>query len=98
MWIKDTQKQEYVPFDTEHTSKVFLDGEKGWAVKQKDGSVIHVTKEQYEKQLLRELDPDAYWKIRNIEDVAKGLTDEETAKVKKLLKQIEKSKKKEEDD
>lgn len=97
MWIKDNEKQEYVPFDTEHTAKVFLDGQKGWAVKQKDGSVIHVTKEQFEKQMLRELDPDAYWKMRQIEDAAKGLSEAETAQVKKLLKQIEKSSKKEED-
>ena len=98
MWIKDNEKQEYVPFDTEHTSKVFLDGQKGWAVKQKDGSVLHVTKEQFEKQMLRELDPDVFWKMRQIEDATKGLSEEETAKLKKLLRQIEKSKKKEEDD
>ena len=97
MWIKDNEKQEYVPFDAEHTAKVFLDGQKGWAVKQKDGSVIHVTKEQFDKQMLRELDPDAYWKMRQIEDAAKGLSEAETAKLKKLLKQIEKSNKKEED-
>jgi len=98
MWIKDNEKQEYVPFDAEHTAKVFLDGQKGWAVKQKDGSVIHVTKEQYEKQMLRELDPDAYWKMRQIEDAAKGLSEAETAQVKKILKGLKKDKKKEEDD
>ena len=98
MWLQDKKKKEYVPFDAEHTDKVFWDGEKGWAIKQKDGSVYHVDQEQYEKKMLRELDPDAYWKLRQIEDAAKGLSDEETAQVKKILKEIKKGKKKEEDD
>ena len=98
MWIQDKEKKEWIPFDTEHTSKVFWDGEKGWAIKQKDSSVYHVTNEQYERQMLRELDSEAYWKLRQIEDAAKGLSDIETAQVKSLLKAIEKGKKKKEED
>ena len=98
MWIEVKSKKEWIPFNSEHTDKVFWDGEKGWAIKQKDGTVYHVDQEQYEKKMLRELDSDAYWKMRNIEDAARGLTDEETAQVKKILKEIKKSKKKEEDD
>ena len=95
MWLFVEQTKEYIPFDENHTEKVFLDGEKGWAVKQKDGKVYHFSKEQYEKKLLRELDSEAYWKIRNIEDAAKGLTQEEVKLVKKMLKQKHKE---EEDD
>lgn len=98
MWIKDEKKKEYIPFDSEHTDKVFWDGEKGWAVKQKDGSVHHVDNDTFEKKMLRELDPDTYWKMRNIEDAAKGLTEEETVQVKKILKEIKKSKKKEKEE
>ena len=96
MWVHDKQKKEYVPFDSEHTDKVFWDGEKGWALKQKDGTVYHVTQEQFDKQLLLELDSDAYWKLRQIEDATKGLTEDETAQVKKILKGLKK--KKEEDE
>ena len=96
MWLHIKETQEWVPFDTDHTDKVFLDGEKGWAVKQKDGKVYHVTKEQYEKKLLRELDSEAYWKLRQIEDAAQGLTEDDIKQVKKLLKK--KHKKDEEDD
>lgn len=96
MWINIKDTQEWIPFDQEHTEKLFLDGEKGWAIKQKDGKVYHISKEQYEKKVLREIDPDAYWKIRNIEDVTKGLTEEEITQVKKILKSLRK--KKEEDE
>ena len=97
MWVFDKTKKEYVPFDAEHTEKVFWDGEKGWAVKQKNGIVIHVTEEVFNKQLLRELDSDAYWKMRQIEDAARGLSEAETAQVKKILKSLKKEKKEEDD-
>lgn len=97
MWIEVKNKKEWIPFDTEHTDKVFWDGEKGWALKQKDGTVYHVDKEQYEKKMLRELDSDAFWKLRQIEEAAQGLSKEETAQVKKFLKQIKKKKDEEED-
>jgi len=94
MWIYIEQTKEYIPFDAEHTAKVYLDGNKGWAIKQKDGTVYHVTKEQYEEKMLRELDSDAYWKKRQIEDATRGLDADELKQVRKLL---EKKHKKEED-
>lgn len=96
MWLEIKETKEWIPFDTDHTDKVFLDGEKGWAIKQKDGKVYHVSKEQYEKKLLRELDSEAYWKLRQIEDAAAGLTEDDIKRVKKLLKK--KKKDEEEDD
>lgn len=95
MWLLIKDTQEWIPFDENHTEKVFLDGEKGWAVKQKDGKVYHFSKEQYEKKILRELDSEAYWKIRQIEDATQGLTQDEVQLVKKMLK---KSQKKNEED
>ena len=59
MWLQIKETQEWIPFDSEHTAKVFKDGQKGWAIKQKDGTVYHVTNEQYENKMLRELDSDA---------------------------------------
>lgn len=96
MWIEIKETKEWIPFDVEHTAKVFFDGDKGWAIKQKDGSIYHVTKEQYEQKMLRELDSDAFWKMRQIEDAAKGLSQEEVTQVKKILKGL--GKKKEEDE
>lgn len=98
MWLEIKQSKEWVPFDTEHTDKVFYDGEKGWAVKQKDGKVYHVTQEQYEKKLLRELDSEAYWKIRQVEDAAQGLTEDDIKRIKKMLKGIEKKREKKDED
>ena len=98
MWIENKKKKEWIPFDTEHTDKVFWDGEKGWAIKQKDGTVCHIDQEQYEKKVLRELDSDAYWKMKQIEDASQDLSKEEKAKLRKFLKELSKSDKKEEDD
>lgn len=95
MWLQIKETQEWIPFDAEHTSKVYFDGQKGWAIKQKDGSVYHVSKEQYENKMLRELDSDAYWKKRQIEDATRGLDADELKAVRKML---EKKHKKEEDD
>ena len=95
MWINIKETQEWIPFDPEHTAKVFLDGKKGWAVKQKDGSVYHVTQEQYEQKMLRELDNDAYWRARQIKDAARDLDEDELKAVRKLL---EKKKKKDEEE
>ena len=95
MWLQIKETQEWIPFDSEHTSKVYLDGQKGWAIKQKDGSVYHVTKEQYENKMLRELDTDAYWKKRQIEDATRGLDADELKAIRKML---EKKHKKEEEE
>ena len=95
MWLFIEQTKEYIPFDAEHTSKVYFDGQKGWAIKQKDGSVYHVSKEQYEDKMLRELDSDAYWKKRQIEDATRGLDADELKAVRKMLEK--KSPKKDED-
>ena len=95
MWLQIKETQEWIPFDSEHTQKVYFDGQKGWAVKQKDGSVYHVSKEQYENKMLRELDSDAYWKKRQIEDATRGLDADELKAVRKML---EKKHKKEEED
>lgn len=94
MWVNIKETQEWIPFDAEHTAKVFLDGEKGWAIKQKDGQVYHVSKEQYEQKMLRELDNDAYWKKKQIEDATRGLDADELKEIRKMLG---KGKKKEED-
>ena len=90
MWIQIDKTKEWIPFDSEHTDKVFLDGDKGWAIKQKDGTVYHVSKEQYEQKMLRELDSDAYWKMRQIKEAAEGLTKDDIAQVKKILKGLKK--------
>ena len=95
MWLFREKTQEWIPFDAEHTSKVYFDGQKGWAVKQKDGSVYHVSKEQYENKMLRELDSDAYWKKRQIEDATRGLDADELKAIRKMLEK--KHKKGEED-
>ena len=93
MWLQIKETQEWIPFDTEHTEKVFLDGEKGWAIKQKDGKVYHVSKEQYEQKMLRELDSDAFWKMRQIKEATEGLSQDDINQVKKILKGLKKEKK-----
>lgn len=95
MWIEIKETKEWVPFDSEHTSKVYFDGDKGWAIKQKDGQVYHVSKEQYENKMLRELDSEAFWKKKQIEDATRGLDADELKQVRKML---EKKHKKEEDE
>lgn len=94
MWLEIRETKEWIPFDAEHTAKVFLDGEKGWAVKQKDGQVYHVSKEQYEQKMLRELDSETFWKKKQIEDATRSLNADELKAIRKML---EKGKKKEED-
>lgn len=95
MWLQIKETQEWIPFDSEHTSKVYLDGQNGWAIKQKDGTVYHVTKEQYENKMLRELDSDTYWKKQQIADATRGLDADELKAVRKMLG---KGNKKEEED
>lgn len=97
MWLEIKETKEWIPFDTEHTVKVYLDGQKGWAIKQKDGSVYHVSQEQYDEKMLMELDSDMFWKKRQIEDATRDLSKEELTAVRKLLKKIEKDSKKDED-
>lgn len=97
MWVYVKETKEYIPFNEEKTDKVFYDGEKGWAIKQKDGKVYHVPQETYDK-MLRELDSDAYWKMKQIEEAAQGLSEEETTQVKKLLKALRKKKNKDEEE
>ena len=96
MWLQIQKTGEWIPFDSEHTLKVFKDGDKGWAIKQKDGQVYHVTQEQYENKMLRELDSDAYWKKKQIEDATRGLDSEELKQIRKMLEK-KKPKKEEED-
>lgn len=46
MWIFLEKTQEYIPVNEMQTEKVYLDGEKGWCVKQTNGSKYHISDEQ----------------------------------------------------
>ena len=93
MWFKFENTKEFIPVNEMMTEKVFLDGEKGWCVLQKNGKRYHLTEKQRE-ELDREIDSENYWKRKQLEDAAKGLSEEEIKSVKKLLK---KNKREEED-
>ena len=54
MWIFLDRTQEYIPVNEMQTDKVFLDGEKGWCVKQKDGNKYYISDEQ-KKSLVEEM-------------------------------------------
>lgn len=97
MWIEIKETKEWIPFDTEHTAKVFFDGKKGWAIKQKDGKLYHVPDDIYEGKMLRELDSDAYWKKRQIEDMGSNLTADNIKDIKELLTKLKKKKEEKED-
>ena len=49
MWIFLDRTQEYIPVNEMQTEKVFLDGEKGWCVKQKNGGKYYISDEQKNK-------------------------------------------------
>ena len=56
MWLKLDKTKEFIPVNENMTEKVFLDGQNGWAVKQRGGQVYHISDEQ--KNLLdNEIDP-----------------------------------------
>lgn len=47
---------EYLPFSEKVCEKVYLDGANGWAVKYKDGNVVHVSNEVFEKSIRPKLE------------------------------------------
>lgn len=47
---------EYLPFSEKVCEKVYLDGANGWAVKYKDGNVVHVSNEVFEKVIRPKLE------------------------------------------
>lgn len=47
---------EYLPFSEKVCEKVYLDGAKGWAVKYKDGNVVYVSNEVFEKDIRPKLE------------------------------------------
>ena len=98
MWIQIKDTKEWIPFSQEHTDKVYFDGKKGWAIKQKDGKVYHVSEDVYEKSLLRELDSDSFWKKKQIEEMGRTLTADDIKDIKELLSKMAKKKKQESDE
>ena len=54
MWIFLDRTQEYIPVNEMQTEKVFLDGDKGWCIKQKDGGKYYISDEQ-KKSLAEEM-------------------------------------------
>lgn len=93
MWIKLEKTKEFIPVNEQMTEKVFLDGQKGWCVKQKDGSKYYLTDKEREA-LDQEIDREAYWRKKEIENAAKQLSEDELRSVRKMLDK----KKKEEDE
>ena len=47
---------EYLPFSEKVCEKVYLDGANGWAVKYKDGNVVHVRNDVFEKDIRPKLE------------------------------------------
>lgn len=47
---------EYLPFSEKVCEKVYLDGANGWAVKYKDGNVVHVSNDVFEKVIRPKLE------------------------------------------
>ena len=86
MWLKLEKTQEFIPVNEQMTEKVFLDGQKGWCILQKNGQKYHISDKEREK-LDAEIDRDVYWKRKEIEDAAKSLSNEELKKVRKLIKE-----------
>lgn len=56
MWIFNEKTMEYLPFSEKVCEKVYLDGGNGWAVKYKDGNVVHVSNEVFEKSIRPKLE------------------------------------------
>ena len=92
MWLKLEKTQEFIPVNEQMTQKVFLDGQKGWCILQKDGQRYHITDDE-RKNLDAEIDREVYWKRKEIEDAAKNLSEKELKQIRKML-----DKKKEEED
>lgn len=97
MWLKLEKTKEFIPVNEQMTEKVFLDGAKGWCIKQKDGSKYHIT-EKERAALDAEIDRDAYWKRKEIENTTKDLDGNELKKVRKLIEAQEKKMKDKEED
>lgn len=56
MWIFNEKTMEYLSFSEKVCEKVYLDGANGWAVKYKDGNVVHVSNEVFEKSIRPKLE------------------------------------------
>lgn len=56
MWIFNEKTMEYLPFSEKVCEKVYLDGANGWAVKFKDGNVVHVSNDVFEKDIRPKLE------------------------------------------
>lgn len=85
MWIELKETREFVPVNEQQTEKVFFDGNKGWAIKQKDGKTYHITEEQ-RLELDKEINPQEYWKRK---EESNNLSDTETKRIRKLLEKLE---------
>lgn len=46
MWLNLKNTKEFIPVNENMTQKVFLDGQNGWCVIQKDGRRYHITDEE----------------------------------------------------
>ena len=92
MWLKLEKTQEFIPVNEQMTQKVYLDGQNGWCILQKDGKKYHITDKERDA-LDAEIDREAYWKRKQVEDAAKGLSEDELKKIRDMLK-----KKKKDDD
>lgn len=56
MWIYNEKTKEYLPFSEKVCEKVYYDGSNGWAVKYKDGGVVHVSDEVFQKSIRPKLE------------------------------------------
>lgn len=56
MWIYNEKTKEYLPFSEKVCEKVYYDGSNGWAVKYKDGGVVHVSDEVFQKTIKPKLE------------------------------------------
>ena len=91
MWLKLKKTQEFIPVNEQMTQKVYLDGSNGWCILQKDGKKYHISQEERDT-LDQEIDRDAYWARRQVEDAAKQLNEEELKKIREILKKGKKEK------
>lgn len=58
MWLFNEKTMEYLPFSEKVCEKVYLDGANGWAVKYKDGNIVHVSDGVFEKEIKPKLEND----------------------------------------
>lgn len=58
MWIFNEKTREYLPFSEKVCEKVYYDGNNGWAVKYKDGNIVHVSDGFFEKEIKPKLEKD----------------------------------------